>query len=217
MKPFKPIPTCRATRRTTGTSTVAGPSPDMSTLCLNATAREIADGRPLSYNWLRRLGRRAGPLPRRSRPLDSFLKCYYTAGMLGGNEGYYQFLGPKGFSKPFLPDRSPHWIQQLTTLASVHASSRTSKNSSANGDLCSGSNKAPHSKDLPAYEFPTGDDTVRVLAHNIATAPNGSSPRGPPPARARCNCQDSWAGENSSCRPARMARSIVRHSTPTNY
>jgi hypothetical protein len=138
---------------------------DMLTLCLNAAAREIIDGRPLSYNWLSagwedQEGHSHGDLARWA----GFLKCYYTAGMIGGNAGYYQFLGKNGFSKPFLPDQPPHWLQQLTTLAHVHGLFSHIEDFLRHGDLLPGPDKHRISKDLPAYEFPTGDATVRVLA-----------------------------------------------------
>lgn len=138
---------------------------DMLTLCLNAIARELTDGKPLSYNWLSagwegEPGHSHGDLARWA----GFLKCYYTAGMLGGNEGYYQFLGKDGFSKPFLPDQPPHWLQQLTTLAYVHATFSHLEDFLRNGDLLPGPDKHRISKELPAYEFPSGDATVRVLA-----------------------------------------------------
>ena len=92
------------------------------------------------------------------------MKCYYAAGMIGGNAGYYQFLGRDGFSKPFPADQPPHWIQQLTALAHVHAQFSRLEEFLRDGDLMAGPGKHRFSKDLPAYEFPTGDATVRVLA-----------------------------------------------------
>ena len=135
------------------------------TLCLNAAAREITDGKPLSYNWLS--GGWEGEAGHKLSDIDrwtGFLKCYYTAGMIGGNTGYYQFLGPKGFSKPFHPDKPPHWLLQLTSLAHVHALFSHSEEFLRNGDLLPGPNKHHYSKNLPAFELPTGDDTLRVLA-----------------------------------------------------
>ena len=138
---------------------------DMLTLCINAAAREISGGKPLSYNWLSagwegEPGHSHGNIVR----WTGFLKCYYTAGMIGGNEGYYQFLGRDGFSKPFPADQPPHWIQQLTALAHVHAQFSRLEEFLRDGDLMAGPGKHRFSKDLPAYEFPTGDATVRVLA-----------------------------------------------------
>ena len=137
----------------------------MLTLALNAAALEIADGRTLSYNWLSagwegEVGHSHGDLKRWA----GFLKCYYTAGMIGGNAGYYQFLGRDGFSKPFPADQPPHWIRQLTALAHIHALFSQLEDFLRNGDLLPGPDRNRISKDVPAYEFPTGDATVRVLA-----------------------------------------------------
>lgn len=144
---------------------------DMLTLCLNATTREIAAGQPLSYNWLSagwegEPGHSHGDLTRWA----GFLKCYYTAGMIGGNEGYYQFLGRDGFSKPFLGE-APHWLQQLTTLANVHALFTHAEDFLRQGDLLPGPEKHRISKDLPACEFPTGDPATRVLIRRLRDHP----------------------------------------------
>ncbi len=138
---------------------------DMLTMILNAASLEIAGGRPLSYNWLSggwegEKGHSHGDIVR----WGGFLKCYYTAGMIGGNAGYYQYLGRDGFSKPFAPDRPPHWLQQLTTVAQVHAAFSHVEDFLRNGDLLPGPEMHRISKDSPAFEFPTGDKNVRVLA-----------------------------------------------------
>lgn len=140
---------------------------DMLTLCLNATAREIADGRPLSYNWLCAGWTRAkfaddrglGDIER----WTGFLKCYYTAGMIGANAGYYE-LPKGGFGISFDPNSPPHWLCQLVCVAHVHALFSHLEDFLREGDLLPGPDKHRISKDLPACEFPTGDDTVRVLA-----------------------------------------------------
>ena len=138
---------------------------DMLTMILNAASLEIADGRPLSYNWLSggwegEKGHSHGDIER----WRGFLKCYYTAGMIGGNAGYYQYLGRDGFSQPFAADRPPHWLQQLATVAQVHAAFSQLEDFLRNGDLLPGPAKHRISKDSPAFEFPTGEKNVRVLA-----------------------------------------------------
>ena len=138
---------------------------DMLTMILNAASLEIADGRPLSYNWLSggwegEPGHSHGDIVR----WRGFLKCDYTAGMIGGNTGYYQYLGRDGFSQPFAADRPPHWLQQLTTVAQVHAAFTHLEDFLRDGDLLPGPAKHRISKDSPAFEFPTGDKNVRVLA-----------------------------------------------------
>ncbi len=137
---------------------------DILTLCLNAAAREIAGGKPLSYNWLSagwegEPGHSHADIAR----WTGFLKCYYTAGMIGGIEGYYQYLGKDGFSKPFPSNNPPHWLQQLTALAHVHALFSHAEDFLRQGDLLPGPDKNRFSKELPACELPTGDKDVRVL------------------------------------------------------
>ena len=138
---------------------------DMLTMILNAASLEIAGGRPLSYNWLSggwegEKGHSHADIAR----WRGFLKCYYTAGMIGGNAGYYQYLGRDGFSKPFAPAQPPHWLQQITTVAHVHAAFSHHEDFLRNGDLLPGPDRHRISKDSPAFEFPTGDKNVRVLA-----------------------------------------------------
>jgi hypothetical protein len=138
---------------------------DILTLCLNAAAREMRDGHPLSYNWLSagwegEPGHAHADLTRWS----GFLKCYYTAGMIGANTGYYQYLGRDGFSKAFPVENPPHWLRQLTTLAHVHALFSHLEEFLRNGDLLPGPEPHRISKELPACELPSGDPTARVLA-----------------------------------------------------
>lgn len=146
---------------------------DMLTLALNAAALEIAHGEPLSYNWLCAGWTRAnleedhglGDLAR----YVGFLKCYYTAGMIGANAGYYEY--PKGgFNAEFPADQPPHWLQQMTALAQVHALFSHLERFLREGDLLPGPNRHRFSNDLPAYEFPTGDPEVRVLARRLKEA-----------------------------------------------
>ncbi len=143
---------------------------DMLTQALNATAREIAHGQPLSYNWLcggwtRDNLKDDGGLGDLTR-YTGFLKCYYTSGMVGGNAGYYAY--PQGgFGVPFPADQPPHWLQQMTTLAHVHALFSHLESFLREGDLLPGPSQHRISKDLPAYEFPSGDKDVRVLARKL--------------------------------------------------
>ena len=137
---------------------------DMLTQALNAVAQQIPLGDPLSYNWLnagwtrKGLGDKAfGDLTR----YMGYLKCCYTAGMLGGVAGYFSY--PKGgFAAP-TPD-PPHWLRQMTVLAHAHALFSYLEDFLRNGDLLPGPAKHRWSKDLPGYEFPTGDATARVIA-----------------------------------------------------
>jgi hypothetical protein len=91
-----------------------------------------------------------------------FLKCYYTAGMVGGNAGYYEF--PKGgFDAQFAPDAPPHWIRQMIALAHVHALFSHLEPFLREGELLPGPGRHRLSPDFPAYEFSTGDADARVL------------------------------------------------------
>jgi len=139
---------------------------------LNAKGFEIANGQPLSYDWL------CAGWPRKKgmgsdAELDDagladlgrymgFLKCLYAAGTVGGNAGYYAY--PKGgFQKPFPKDQPPHWIRQMVAFSRVHAFFSHLEDVLRDGELLPGPDKHVWSKDQPAYEFPTGDATVRAL------------------------------------------------------
>jgi len=130
---------------------------DMLTQALNATAQQISFGNPLSYNWMNAgwpresLGEAAIGDPEHYM---GYLKCYYTAGMIGGVAGY--------FSVPKEDD--PHWLWQMTVLSHCHALFSHLEDFLRNGDLLPGPDKHRWTKDLPAYEFPTGDPDARVVA-----------------------------------------------------
>jgi hypothetical protein len=99
-----------------------------------------------------------------------FLKCLYTAGMLGGNAGYYAY--PKGgFAVRFPGEAPPHWLRQMVTFAHVHALFSHHEALLRESDLLPG--PAPHvwSTDQPAFEFPTGVPGVRVLVRKHAASP----------------------------------------------
>jgi hypothetical protein len=138
---------------------------DMLTQALNAAAQQIPLGDPLSYNWL------SGGWPRNAwgeggfwgdlNRYKGFLKCLYTAGMTGGVAGY--------FSNPSDGDvdtgaEPPHWLGQMMVLARVHATFSHLEEFLRQGDLLPGPDRHRWSHDLPAYEFPTGDVTARVVA-----------------------------------------------------
>ncbi len=134
------------------------------TIALNAVAAEIATGDSLSYNWIC-AGWPRGDEKKHIADLDrwtGFLKCYYTAGMLGGNVGYYDF--PKGgFAAKFPTDAPPAWLRQMTASAHVHALFSQVEELVRQSDLLPGPMRHAISSADPAYEFPTGDDTTRVL------------------------------------------------------
>jgi hypothetical protein len=141
------------------------------TLALNAVANEIASGSPLSYNWV------SGGWTRGDEKVhvadmerwSGFLKCYYTAGMIGANVGYYE-LPPGGFAATFPADAPPIWLRQMAASAYVHALFSQVEDLVRHSDLLPGPLKHSISTNDPAYEFPTGDATARVLVRKHRTA-----------------------------------------------
>jgi hypothetical protein len=140
------------------------------TLALNAVANEIASGNPLSYNWV------CGGWTRGDEKVQvadmerwsGFLKCYYTAGMIGANVGYYE-LPPGGFATRFPADAPPIWLRQLVASAYVHALFSQVEDLVRHSDLLPGPMKHGISTTDPAYEFPTDDATARVLVRKHRT------------------------------------------------
>ncbi|MHB8903415.1 MAG: hypothetical protein ACYC6Y_32020 [Thermoguttaceae bacterium] len=142
------------------------------TQALNARGFEIAHGSPLCYDWLCAGWPREKGLGSDGKLEDGglgdlerytgFLKCLYTAGMVGGNAGYYAY--PEGgFDAPFDPHHPPHWLQQMTAFSHVHALFSQLEDYLREGDLLPGPDMHCWSKDQPAYEFPGGDADLRVL------------------------------------------------------
>ncbi|MGC9320334.1 MAG: hypothetical protein ACP5KN_20030 [Armatimonadota bacterium] len=128
---------------------------DMLTMALNATAQQIEYGQPLSYNWV------TAGWPGENRPDEpiadparymGYLKCYYTAGMIGGVAGYFAY------------DDARNWIWQCMALGRVHALFSHLEDFLRNGDLVPGPERHVWSEDLAAYELPTGVEGVRALA-----------------------------------------------------
>jgi hypothetical protein len=141
----------------------------MLTQALNAKGRELEYDKPLNYNWLCAgwpRGKEGEDPSKGLGDLDryvGFLKCLYTAGMLGGNAGYYAY--PKGgFKAEFPDDEPPHWLRQMIVLARAHALFSHLEDYLRNGDLLPGPNMHVWSKSQPAYEMSTGDEDVRVVA-----------------------------------------------------
>jgi len=138
---------------------------DLLTQALNGVAQQIAQGEPLSYNWVnggwtrKKLGEKAFSDPAHYM---GFLKCCYTAGMIGGIAGYFAY--PKGGFGGDLGPEPPSWLTQMMVLARVHALFSHLEEFLRKGDLLPGPEKHRWSKDLPAYEFPTGEANARVVA-----------------------------------------------------
>lgn len=129
---------------------------DCLTLMLNMITHHIALGEPLSYNWVNGGWARENLGDRQWSDQPhylGFLKCLYTAGMVGGVAGY--------FSYPVETD--PHCIEQMMTLAEAHALFTWLEEDLRDGDLLPGPDRHRWSKDFPACEFPTGDPEARVL------------------------------------------------------
>lgn len=142
---------------------------DMLTQALNAVAQQVECGDMLSYNWVNAGWERKELGEKAFADLAlymGYLKCYYTAGMIGGIAGYFAY--PKGGFGGDLGDEPPHWLQQMMVLSYVHALFSHLEDFLRNGTLLPGPNRHRWSKDLPAYEFPTGDPNLRVLVrkHN---------------------------------------------------
>jgi hypothetical protein len=146
---------------------------DLLSLTLNGVAQHLALGRPLSYNWVCGGWTQAKLTDAEAfSPPDrylGFLKCYYTAGMIGGVAGYFAY--PKGGFAGEQGAEPPSWLRQMMTLAEVHALFSHLEEFLREGDLLPGPDKHRWSKDLPAYEFPTGDPDVRVLARRHRRRP----------------------------------------------
>jgi hypothetical protein len=138
---------------------------DMLTQALNAVGRDVALGCPLSYNWVcggwtqKKLGEAAHS---DAAHYLGFLKCYYTAGMIGGVAGYFAY--PTGGFGADLGDQPPSWLAQMIVLARVHALFSHLEHFLRQGDLLPGPERHRWSPEQPAYEFPAGDPDVRVLA-----------------------------------------------------
>lgn len=144
-----------------------GKEGDMLTQALNSVAQQIQFGDNLSYNWVN-----AGYEHPQRKFADlnlymGYLKCYYTAGMIGGIAGYFSFPKKGGFTGD-QGEELPHWLGQMMVLSYVHALFSHYEEYLRNGQLLPGPNRHKWSTDLPAYEFPTGDPYLRVLArkHN---------------------------------------------------
>ena len=85
-------------------------------LCAYAQAAERY-GDKLSYNWVC-----GGWPPGAISGIDrytGFLKCLYTAGMIGGVAGY--FAEPEGMRGDDVGERPPEHLQQMMALGRVHA------------------------------------------------------------------------------------------------
>jgi len=137
---------------------------DLLTQFLNAVAQQISFGDKLSYNWVNGGWEREQLGELAFSDIEhymGFLKCCYTAGMIGAVAGYFAY--PKRGFGGDLGDEPPHWLKQMMALSYVHALFSYLDDFLRSGDLLPGPNRHRWSKDLPAYEFPTGVPDSRVL------------------------------------------------------
>jgi len=135
------------------------------TLVLAERGNEIADGDALSYNFVCGGWRRGSSDDSLVSPTDrymGFLKCYYTTGMIGACAGYFNTSD----------DSDPIWLQQFEALGHVHALFSHLEDYLRKGTLLPGPNMHQYTTDQPAYEFPTGDSTLRVLARKLNVSDN---------------------------------------------
>ncbi|MFP4058617.1 MAG: hypothetical protein ACLF0G_17255 [Candidatus Brocadiia bacterium] len=138
---------------------------DLLTQTLNSVAQQIDLGEPLAYNWVcggwsrEKLGDRAFS---HSGRYMGYLKCSYTAGMVGGVAGYFAY--PQGGFDGDAGPEPPSWLAQMMVLARVHALFSHLEGFLREGDLLPGPSRHRWSKDLPAYELPTDQPETRVLA-----------------------------------------------------
>ena len=127
---------------------------DMLTMALNSVGGHRALGQDLSYNWMSPGWPGEGrPDPAMSDPehYTGYLKCYYTAGMIGGVAGYFSY------------EPVEQWVWQLMALGRVQALFSHLDEFLRESDLLPGPSMHAWSTDQPAYELPTGDPDARVL------------------------------------------------------
>ena len=135
---------------------------DLLTYFLCATTQAISGyGDGLSYNWVC-AGWRKDRFSDRKRYVG-FLKCLYTAGMVGGVAGYFSL--PKGLKGNDVGPDVPESLSQMVALGRVHALFSHLEPFLRQGDLLPGPDKHryPSVAKLPALEFPTGSPDARVL------------------------------------------------------
>lgn len=137
---------------------------DMLTKFLDAVGAHITYGSPTNYSWL------SGGYARGGGEADfadtnlytGYLKCCYTAGMVGGIEGYYSSFT----DVPFDSASPPHWLRQLMVVSHVHALFTHLDKFILDGDLLPGTRNNAFSIDQPAYEFLASTNN-RVLSRKL--------------------------------------------------
>jgi len=139
-------------------------SQDMLTKYLNAVGGHMTYGSSTNYSWV------CGGFTRGTtndfaniETYTGYLKCCYTAGMVGAVAGYFSAFTDSAFPS----NTPPQWLLQMTALSHVHALFSHLEGFIRNGDLLPGPNMHSASRDQPAYELPTGDPTARVLSRKL--------------------------------------------------
>jgi hypothetical protein len=138
---------------------------------LNAVGYSIKLGHRMNYSWVcggwTTNAERLSDIPR----YTGFLKCLYTAGTVGAVAGFFS-MPAGGFDVAFPSNAPPHWLQQMTALARVHAQFSYLENYIWNGALLDGSKAHYMQPDQPAYEFTNtvADVSARVVARKLNTA-----------------------------------------------
>jgi len=164
-----------------GWGSITNPLPnDILSRHLNAVGYNIELGHPLSYNWVNGGSGGAGGDTNNLSDIPSytgFLKCLYTAGMVGGVAGYFTYpsgtngtlIGGPGFDASFPSNSPPDWLQQMMALSHVHALFSHLDNFLYNGTLLPGVTLNIMSTDQPAFEFTNTAGRVndRVLARKL--------------------------------------------------
>jgi len=152
-----------------GTGSSSAISWDMLSTTLSDVAQNIEYGAPLSYSWLS-----AGDAANSLAPWDGymgFLKCLYTAGMVGAIEQLYSNFDEFNSAQPnasFYPSQAPNWLTRMLAHSHVWALFTQMDAIVTNGSLLPGDGQNALSFDLPSYEFATGNANARVLVrkHN---------------------------------------------------
>jgi hypothetical protein len=151
---------------------------DMLTRILDAVGYNIALGHPLNYTWVEGGGSATDSSVNSCSDIPTytgFLKCMYTAGMVGGIAEYSAppgttsfFWGPGNWSA-FSSTNPPDWLLQMMALSHTHALFSHLANFLYSGTLLSGPQVHVMSTDQPAYEFTNtvADPYSRVLARKL--------------------------------------------------
>ena len=152
---------------------------DLLTTHLSAVGFDLNLGYPNNYTWLSGGWSNTSTNSLSDIPTyTGFLKCLYTAGMVGGVSGYFtgptnttpgSIFGGPGMDASFPSNSPPHWLQQIMALSHVHAVFSHLENVLTNGDLISGPQHHSLCQDQPAYEFTNtaGYKLDRVLARKL--------------------------------------------------